>query len=530
MRMVGVSIADRSATPDGELFRKAKRDAAALLRGEGLTPEEAAEQRERLLAGFRWILIDEYQDIAAEEYDLVSALAGRSLDHERKLSLFAVGDDDQNIYSFKGASVEFIRRFEADYGARPAYLVEDYRSSAAIIDAANSVIERARDRMKRDHPIVIDRARRKDAAGGPWAALDPVAKGRVQVLPVGSDDSTQAIVVMEELCRLAGLAPGWEWARAAVIAREWKRLCPVRCWCEQRGVPVQSADEQQPSVWRLRETGQLLDWVMAREPRLVTPEEIDAWLDRKPAGPWWDLLRQAADEYALEVGTSELPTRYFIDWLAEWSREARRRQTGLLLLSAHRAKGLEFDHVVVLDGGWSRVGRDEDPDAARRLYYVAMTRARRTLTLARMTGRHPFLDEWSAAPWSLFRPAVAVPEPRPDLSRVIQRLELAQVDLGFAGRKLPGHGVHRAIEQLQTGDRLVLSLDDGRWVLRDERRCVVGRLSAAYEPPLGMVCVGACVAAILRRSRADEAADYLRQNRSDRWEVVIPELTFEPGQ
>jgi ATP-dependent DNA helicase RecQ len=529
MRMVGVSIAERSAAPDGEVFRKAKRDAAALLRGEGLTPEEADEQRERLLAGFRWILIDEYQDIAAEEYDLVSALAGRSLDHERKLSLFAVGDDDQNIYSFKGASVEFIRRFEADYGARPTYLVEDFRSSAAIIDAANSVIERARDRMKRDHPIVIDRARRKDAAGGPWAALDPVAKGRVQVLPVGSDDRTQAIVVMEELRRLAGLAPGWDWARVAVIAREWKRLDPVRCWCELYGVPSQSADELQPSVWRLRETGQLVDWVRARDPRLVTSEEIAAWLARKPAGHWWDLVRQAAEEYALEVGTSEQPTGYFTDWLADWSREARRRQTGLLLLSAHRAKGLEFDHVVVLDGGWDRVGRDEDHDAARRLYYVAMSRARRTLTLARMAGRHPFLDDLPDAPWLLHRTAFAVPEPRPDLSRTLRRLELAEVDLGFAGRKLPGHAVHRAIEQLQTGGRLVLSLDDGRWVLRDERRCVVGRLSAAFEPPPGMVCAGARVAAILRRSRADEAPEYLRQNRSERWEVVVPELTFEPG-
>ena len=51
-----------------------------------------------------------------------------------------------------------------------------------------------------------------------------------------------------------------------------------------------------------------------------------------------------------------------------------------MLLTAHRAKGLEFDHVAVLDGGWERVGRNEDKDAVRRLYYVAMTRYRKTLT------------------------------------------------------------------------------------------------------------------------------------------------------
>ena len=57
-------------------------------------------------------------------------------------------------------------------------------------------------------------------------------------------------------------------------------------------------------------------------------------------------------------------------------REIRRQQRGLLLLTAHRAKGLEFDHVMVLDnGGWNRVGQAEDTDAPRRLYYVAMTRA-----------------------------------------------------------------------------------------------------------------------------------------------------------
>ena len=110
------------------------RRAIALLRGEGLPAEEADERRERLLAGFRWILVDEYQDIDAGQYDLIAALAGRTLEEDdRKLTLFAVGDDDQNIYAFNGASVEFIRRFEADYGPRPAYLVDNYRSTANIV-------------------------------------------------------------------------------------------------------------------------------------------------------------------------------------------------------------------------------------------------------------------------------------------------------------------------------------------------------------------------------------------------------------
>ena len=87
----------------------------------------------------------------------------------------AVGDDDQNIYSFKGASVEFIRRFQADYEGTVTYLVENFRSTQNIIAAANHVIQRAADRMKVDHPIRIDTRRATDAPGGRWAVLDPGA-------------------------------------------------------------------------------------------------------------------------------------------------------------------------------------------------------------------------------------------------------------------------------------------------------------------------------------------------------------------
>ena len=73
-----------------------------------------------------------------------------------------------------------------------------------------------------------------------------------------------------------------------------------------------------------------------------------------------ELLREGVAEYALETGGAETTVEHFTEWLAEWGRDVRRQQRGLLLLTAHRAKGLEFDHVVVLDGGWNRVGKGED--------------------------------------------------------------------------------------------------------------------------------------------------------------------------
>ena len=111
---MGASFAGRANRLDQDDFHEVMRQAVALLRGQGLPPEEADEHRERLLAGFRWILVDEYQDVGPEQYELISALAGRTQSEaDDRLSLFAVGDDDQNIYAFNGSSTEFIRRFEA---------------------------------------------------------------------------------------------------------------------------------------------------------------------------------------------------------------------------------------------------------------------------------------------------------------------------------------------------------------------------------------------------------------------------------
>ena len=95
MRLVGASFSGRGERLDDGGFQEILRQAVYLLRGKGLGPEEADEYRARLLAGLRWILVDEYQDIGSVEYGLISALAGRTLSEEDdKISLFAVGDDD----------------------------------------------------------------------------------------------------------------------------------------------------------------------------------------------------------------------------------------------------------------------------------------------------------------------------------------------------------------------------------------------------------------------------------------------------
>ncbi len=528
MRLVGASFSGRAERLDNDAFREILRQAVDLLRGAGLPADDADEQRARLLAGFRWILVDEYQDIGPEQYELISALAGRTLaDEDDKLSLFAVGDDDQNIYAFDGASVEFIKRFETDYRARPAFLTDNYRSTAHIIAAANAIIEPAERRMKSDHPIHIDRARTKQPLGGNWEELDPVSRGRVQILSIRRDPISQAQAAIAELQRLSTLTPDWAWSGCAVIARKWQYLEPVRAGCEVHGIPVQMGNEEIPGFWRLRETQALLAWLRRDETDLVDSTTLNTWLDAQVSGPWIELLREAIDEYALETGGAEAPLDHFIEWLAEWGRDVRRRQRGLLLLTAHRAKGLEFAHVVVLDGGWSILSRGEDPDAPRRLYYVAMTRARQTLALTCFERPHSLQAVLRDHPSVLYRPPVALPPPTPEMTTRYQRLSLRDVDLSFAGRQPANHPMQRAITALLPDDPLRVRTTQQPWLLLDRAGNVVGRLAKGYAPPDAMRLQSATVLAVVTRSRADSEPQYQDTLKCEKWEVVVPELVFQ---
>ena len=530
MQMVGASFARRMERPDSSRFDEVMREAISLLKGDGLGRAEAEAQRETLLEGYRWILVDEYQDVGPEEYALIAAVAGRSLeDPDSRLSLLAVGDDDQNIYAFSGASVAFIRRFEEEYAARASHLIENYRSTANIIRAANIVISSAAERMKIGHDVTVDRVRRDAPPGGPLEKLDPVGQGRVQILPAGEDRFSQAALAMRELRRLAGVTPGWDWAKAAIIARDWQFLMPVRSCCEALGIPVQTANQDGPNFWRLRETRIFLGWLESRNASTVTAGEIAAWLEGRDDGNCWRQLTDACAEFTEEAGAGEALTKDLIEWLAEWGRDLRRKQTGLLLLTAHRAKGLEFDHVAVLDGNWERRGSGEDRDAARRLYYVAMTRARLGLTLMRRDpARHPVLSGISDPALLIRRASPEAPDTSGCHSHY-QALDLSRIDISWAGRLGERNASLKAIEELRVGDAVGLKLEGGRWFLTDGAGIAVARLAKSWAPPPDATFRAGRVVAITVRRREDGEAEYDHLIRRDTWEIVIPELVFETG-
>ena len=380
-------------------------------------------------------------------------------------------------------------------------------------------------RMKAGHDIVVNRVRRKDRPGGELERLDPIGRGRVQVLRVPRDEAVQAVLAVRELERLKTQTTAWSWDKAAVIARTWRQLGPVRSYCEARGIPVQVASDDPPNVWRLRETQSLVDWLRARSGAAVRVADIAKWVERQPTGHWWSLLREGLDDLFHELGDREADRSDVIEWLAEWGRDARKRQTGLLLLSAHRAKGLEFDDVVVLDGGWDRPSNGGNGDAERRLYYVAMTRARRSLALLSMGARHPFID-------SLEGPAVAHRAPDAngldvaDSNKIYRTLNPSEVDLGFAGRLAGGHRALRSLDRIPAGASVGLKQNGDRWLIVDRDGVSIGRLARKFAPPEGAAFVEGSAYAITMRFRSDSAEDFQSQLRRDRWSVVLPELVY----
>ncbi len=218
-----------------------------------------------------------------------------------------------------------------------------------------------------------------------------------------------------------------------------------------------------------------------------------------------------------------MPVSDIIEWLAEWSRDTRGEQRGLLLLTAHRAKGLEFDHVVILNGGWNVLSKNEDPDAPRRLFYVAMTRAQKSLAVM-TTGEHALLK--GSCPALLrrelhpLRPA-AMPVPH-----IYQLPDLKLSDLSFAGRQGDRHEVHEAIRRCKVGDPLQLEFRAPHWVFIDQTGSVVGRMSKAWQHPQGYVFLSGRVGAVVRWRKSDGDEKYAEYLRRDVWETVLPELVF----
>ena len=538
LRILGLSCRGLVERGNNEMdFDRLITDAVAVLRG--ITPVPGVEPddvRDRLLAGFEHILVDEYQDIDSPQYEMIGAIAGRTLQEgERKLSILAVGDDDQSIYGFRGANIEFIRRFREDYDADVAHLIENYRSTRYIIDAANRLIAHNRDRMKTDHAIRIDQGRGLLPAGGVFGERDAMTRGRVAVVEV-SDAGGQAASVIREIQRLRTLG-ATRWDDMAVLSRTRSDLALVRAAAETENIPISWPLERGkiPPLHRIREVWHLLSLLVnqrnssARASELMNCMGLSA--DATPINPWTALLGEVFGDWSEETNDEPAPINALIEYVYESLSQRRRDEhfgQGVILSTVHAAKGTEYPHVL-LGGDWSGI-KPSEIEEQRRVLYVGMTRARHTLTIFnRMDRRNPLAGE-------LLGPCFA---PRRENMRSgsidltgqdYQLLGLADLFLDFAGRHAATHPIHASLAALKPGDCLGLRPSNIRPELVDSQGVVVAQLSALAGDKWGenlsriqqvrVVC-------LVGRQRTDNTdSEFQNRLRVDAWEVPVCELVI----
>ncbi len=540
MHLTGTSFAEMTKTnaeapPD---FDKIIEDAVALLRGDKELPGlEVDEVRDRLLGGYSHILVDEYQDIDSLQYELVSALTGRTRsDPDEKLSILAVGDDDQNIYAFRGTNVGFIRRFQEEYKAKVHYLVENYRSSSNIISVSNSLIRRNLDRMKTDHPIRINEQREHEGPGGAWQELDTVGQGRVRLLKV-DDALHQAAAIVAEIERLRRLCPETAWSSFAVLARTREALKPVRAVCEEREIPITwNVDRNKfPPLHRIREIERFMGELSIRKNELKRAGDIDKMLqqpvDSQPSNPWPALLRNLLGSYRVLTDNAELPVSHAVDFLYQSLAVQRRespRGEGVFLSTAHSAKGMEFPHVLIPDGGWYAHANRARIEEDRRVYYVAMTRAMQTLTLLeRNDERNPHISCLPREELLRFRvPPLEYTDPG-SMDRNYSPLGMKELFIDFAGCKHKNHPIHKHLSELQPGSTLFFSGNEPHIELVTLSGHTVARLSRPacekWQPMLPDVEL-IRVIAVIERNENDPAEEYRGSIRCKQWEVPIVEV------
>jgi ATP-dependent DNA helicase RecQ len=263
---------------------------------------------------------------------------------------------------------------------------------------------------------------------------------------------------------------------------------------------------------------------LRRDPaRLLGIRDLIEAVNTLSANRWTDLIAEGIAALARELADKTMPVPDLIEWFAEWARDTRSEQRGLLLLTAHRSKGLQFDHAAILNGGWDAPSRGEDADAPRRLFYVAMTRARRGLCIM-ANGAHPFLQQdgehvlWRNAPPQSGDVVLATEQ--------YQMPNLKAVDLSWAGRLSADHPSLRAIAEAQVGDPVRLVNEAGAWLIHDARGRALGRMARSWSPPEGLGFLRGEVGAVVRWRKTDNKEEFRAHLRREVWEAVCPELVY----
>jgi DNA helicase-2/ATP-dependent DNA helicase PcrA len=347
----------------------------------------AAEVRDR----YRWFSVDEYQDTNPLQAALLEAWLGGRED------LAVVGDEDQTIYTFTGATSDYLIGFEQRYpGARVVRLETNYRSTPEVLALANSVLAAGRSAADERLPGVAPRPPKRLVASS-----DPGPKPEIGGFPTDEAELAGITAAIRALAR-SGSAHG----AMAILVRTNAQLPAIEAALGAAGIPFHVRGERffaRPEVRRAMRVAGLLTRVDSSESlvaRLATAfeRELGVRRDTVPDG------EAAAERHGAVVTLLELaedlaradPSADVPAFLAEVERrtevEAGGIATGVELLTYHRAKGLEWDAVFLpaLEEGTLPIRQSTTPDELaeeRRLLYVGITRAKRYLWLSWATTR-----------------------------------------------------------------------------------------------------------------------------------------------
>ncbi|OHA79492.1 MAG: hypothetical protein A2747_00655 [Candidatus Yonathbacteria bacterium RIFCSPHIGHO2_01_FULL_44_41] len=398
---------------------------------------------------WKYIHIDEYQDTNAVQYEMARLLAGE------KMNICAVGDGDQNIYSWRGANLQNILNFEKDYsGAQTILLEENYRSTQTILAAANDVIKKNTVRKEKklftrniegDKISLIesyDEGGEARAVGEKIKALidsgtDPEDVAVLYRANFQSRALEEAFLIMEIPYQVLGVRfferkevkDILSFIRAALNPEslsDIKRIIDspprgigkatlMKMFAKDEGSLPPAAKKRVAEFWALLEsikeyalaekTSKLIKFVSERsgiEASLKTGSDEDN-----------DRLENIHELVTLATKYDILPPEEAVEKLlgdaalASDQDSMMKSSRAVKLMTVHAAKGLEFPYVFVTGleqdlFPHKRMGpgavSKEDSEEERRLFYVAITRAKKKLYLSYASVRTIFGQRQVNAP------------------------------------------------------------------------------------------------------------------------------------
>ena len=396
---------------------------------------------------FRYVLVDEYQDTNSAQYLLTSLLAGG---YE---NICVVGDDDQSIYRFRGATIENILNFEKHYpGSRTIRLEQNYRSTQMILNAANGVIAHNLGRKGKrlwtangsGDPITVYEAYDEGAEANFVAgqiisgsrgknfkdyailyrtnaqsnALEfALKRNGIPYRVIGGMrffDRAEVKDMLSYLCVInnrsddlrlkriinnpaRGLGAKTLDVAQRLATAEGKPLYSVISNTEQYNPLEKSAAKFRQFTNLIEQLDQLLEDGMDLPDfydELLSRTGYIAMLESKPTEEnktKIENVRELKSSIQAYVQSAEVPSLAgFLEEIALYTdiEEYNDGDDAVVMMTMHSAKGLEFPHVFLVgfeDGlfpGMRAIGDYEEMEEERRLCYVAITRAKETLTIS----------------------------------------------------------------------------------------------------------------------------------------------------